>query len=58
MVEFDPLTYSVEEGMTANLRIVLVGQSAVDVGVDFSTADDSATGETGRDNVQQGHLGL
>lgn len=45
MVEFDPSTYTVDEGATADIRVVLLGQSAIDVGVTFSTEDGSANGK-------------
>ena len=43
-VEFDPAVYSAPEGDEIVFMVVLRGQSATNVLVDFSTSDQSATG--------------
>jgi len=46
MVEFDPTTYTVSEsGLFANVTVVKRGQTTLTVGVEFTTADDTAIGE-------------
>lgn len=40
-----PSTYTVEEGNTAQLRVVLRGQSSLDVSVTMNTRDGSALSE-------------
>lgn len=42
VVEFDPITYPVDEGETADLRIVLNGMSALDVSVMMTTQNSQA----------------
>lgn len=56
MVEFDPSTYAVPEGTTADIRVALRGQSAIDVGVIFNTEDISAVGELEGDCSIEGRL--
>ena len=46
-VEFDPTSYTVSEsGRFANITVVKRGQTTLAVNVDFTTADDSAIGES------------
>jgi head-tail adaptor len=42
VVRFNPITYTVDEGVTANLRIELIGEYAIDVSVQMNTEDDEA----------------
>jgi len=45
-VEFDPTSYTVSEsGLFANITVVKPGQASLAVSVEFTTADDTATGE-------------
>ena len=44
VVEFSPLMYTVEEGQMANMSVVLVGSSSIEVQVTFNTQDLSANG--------------
>ena len=45
-VEFDPTSYTVSESdRYANITVVRLGQTTQTVSVNFSTADDSATGK-------------
>ena len=46
IVQFDPASYTVEEGGVVNFRVVLVGNTNVPVTATFSTADGSAIGES------------
>ena len=43
-MEFDPPTYSVDEGVQVEFMIRLSTPADRDVTVDFTTVDDSATG--------------
>ena len=45
MINFDPITYNVNEGDTANLTVRLSVPSAVQVTVDIATIPGSATGQ-------------
>ncbi len=45
VVEFSPVSYTVDEGDTANLRIVLIGLSELDVMITMVTRDLTANGE-------------
>ena len=46
-MEFDPTSYTVSEsGRFANITVVKRGQTTLAVNVDFTTADDSAIGES------------
>jgi len=46
-VEFDPTSYAVSEsGRFANITVVKRGQTGLVVNVDFTTADDTAIGES------------
>ena len=44
-IEFDPITYTVNEDAVAMLRIVKIGEADYPVSVDLSTVDGSAVGE-------------
>ena len=43
-VEFDPASYSVMEGMTASIIVVVRGEFAKSVSVQFATQDQTAIG--------------
>jgi len=46
-VEFDSTSYTVSEsGSFANITVVKRGQTGLVVNVDFTTADDTAVGES------------
>jgi len=46
-VEFDPTSYTVSEsGRFANITVVKRGQTTLAVSVEFTTADDTAIGES------------
>ena len=44
-VAFNPETYVVEEGQDIVFMIQLIGQAAIDVQINFETADSIATGK-------------
>ncbi len=44
-VEFDPVSYNVEEGGVVNFRVVLRGMATIPVSVVFATRDGTARGE-------------
>ena len=47
IVEFDPTSYAVSESSRfANITVVKRGQTTLAVSVDFTTADDTAIGES------------
>ena len=43
-VGFNPDVYDVNEGMTANIQVMLTGSASFQVTVNFQTADQSAGG--------------
>ena len=46
-MEFDPTSYTISEsGRFANITVVKRGQTTLAVIVDFTTADDTAIGES------------
>jgi len=51
VVQFDPATYTVDEGNQASLKVVLNIAADRDVTVDFSTVDASAKGMTRRQHA-------
>ena len=46
-IEFDPVTYDVEEGESAKLRVVLIGESAIEVHAIVNTQDGTASSKKG-----------
>jgi hypothetical protein len=44
-ISFNPDTYTVEEGQDVTFMIQLIGQAAIDVQINFQTADGTAIGK-------------